>query len=152
MSQSGGPTDFGRFEEIGTRQPPSGPAGAGQPPTSAGAPTTGEPPPEVLQAMLETFRRSGASIVFGEPRPVDGATLIPVASNVVGFGFGQGRGPAQTGGGGGGGGFARTRPLGFIVVQGNQIRFCPTFDVSRIALTGLIVSGLLAALWVVFRR
>lgn len=106
----------------------------------------------MLREMLETFRRSGAGVVFGESRQVNGATVIPVAVNVVGFGFGQGRGPAQTGAGGGGGGFARSRPLGFLVVENNQVHFRPTVDVSRVAMTGLIVGGILAALWVVFRR
>ena len=87
--------------------------------------------------------------VFGEP-VVHGATVIIPAAEVVtvaGFGRGQaGRGAPEVGEGSGGGGWTITRPVGVVVVTGDDVRVLLLVDVNKIILTALPIFGVVAAL------
>jgi uncharacterized spore protein YtfJ len=108
---------------------------------------------ELIEEARETANCSAA---FGEPQQIEGKTIIPVAQVGYGFGLGFGRGPepcmaedtaepAREAEGGGGGGGASSKPLGAIVVTGDQVSFQSTVDEGKIALAGLAVGALV--LW-----
>lgn len=110
----------------------------------------------VFELIEETREMANWKAAFGEPRQVGDKTIIPVAQVTYGFGlgFGQGAPPAQAEGasepaaqgeGGGGGGGASSRPLGAIVVTGDEVLFESIQDEGKIALAGLVVGAL--ALW-----
>lgn len=95
--------------------------------------------------------------VYGEAYDTPAGTVIPVAKVIGGAlafgGYGSGHGPLsgtgeETGGGSGSGGGGtlglRVKPLGAYVVRGEDIRWVPTIDVNRIALTAL--AGLTVAI------
>ena len=66
--------------------------------------------------------RVGAGAVCGSPVTGDGVTVIPVAR--ARFGFGGGGGPSPDGReGAGGGGGGTSRPIGFIELRGDRVRF-----------------------------
>jgi uncharacterized spore protein YtfJ len=99
--------------------------------------------------------------VFGEPYVKNGTTIIPVASVMGGSAGGEGGGPmpvpgaegeAGTGAAvasGSGLGFGvRATPAGAYVINGDQVRWEPAVDVTRIevmnraiAIVGLLVGG-----------
>lgn len=114
---------------------------------------------EPIQQMVQ---RLGADIVFGAPTSENGVTVIPVAQVEFGFGYGGGygqngsKGEADTtdtasqsapneGGGSGGGAGGRSTPRGFIRIAGDEVRFDPITDETRIPLAGIIMVA-----WVVF--
>ncbi len=47
----------------------------------------------LLEKIVETPDKINVSMVFGEPRTLEGYTLIPVAEVSYGYGFGAGGGP-----------------------------------------------------------
>jgi uncharacterized spore protein YtfJ len=67
--------------------------------------------------------RVGAGAVFGPPVSGDGVTVIPVARARFGFGGGGGPSPDGHGEGAGGGGGGSSRPIGFIEMRGDRVRF-----------------------------
>jgi uncharacterized spore protein YtfJ len=70
--------------------------------------------------------------VYGEPYERDGVTLIP-AAKVAGAGGGDGgEGPNGAGAGSGGGFGIGARPVGAYVIRGDQVRWRPAVDVSRV--------------------
>ena len=86
--------------------------------------------------------------VFGDPVVRNGVTVIPVANVMGGGGGGSGEmvhdeaaGPgADRPVGGSGGGFGvRATPAGVYVVKGEDIRWVPAVDATRIALMGQLV-------------
>jgi uncharacterized spore protein YtfJ len=117
---------------------------------------------KIAQQMEETLDRLSIKSVFGEPLREGETTLIPVAEMTLGFGYGYGSGPApQPGaaeeeavegappaekaevelekevGGAGGGGGGKARPLGYIRIDGQGVRFESIEDETRIALAGI---------------
>jgi uncharacterized spore protein YtfJ len=85
---------------------------------------------------------------FGEPRVVEGRTLIPVAQVGYGFGLGFGSGSQPQEGedtgaaeGAGGGSGAMAKPLGTIVVTPDSVEFEPIPD-TKIALWGIALGAL----------
>jgi len=70
--------------------------------------------------------------VYGEPYERDGLVVIPAAEIRGGGGGGGGEDPTK-GGSGSGGGFALgARPVGAYVIDGGQVRWEPTVDITRI--------------------
>lgn len=106
----------------------------------------------------ELFRRIGENLTvgraFGPSYEVGGTTVIPVAIVGGGGGGGEGRQTKKANGGeesepqeGSGGGFGGVvYPLGAYVVQGDSVRFVPTFDVTR------LVGGFLVLLRLLTKR
>ena len=110
----------------------------------------------------EMIRRMNAKAVFGEPIRQDNVTLIPVASVTYGFGSGQGwgrganpkqgqadapeetaEGAAETsqgeGGGAGGGAGGMARPLGFIRIDENGVKWEPTMNMTLVSIGGMLM-------------
>ena len=90
--------------------------------------SVGAPVPTELQRAVR--RLTGAGVCFGKPVEAHGHTVVPVASlrTFGGFGFGRGAGDASGAGdsdGGGGGGFANARPVGFVDIGPDGVRYEP---------------------------
>jgi len=92
--------------------------------------------------MLE---RLTAAPVFGPPTMAGEVTVIPVRAVSVGFGFGAGSGGGPAGtepagsSGGGGGGAGRAEPRGYIRITGQEVKFEPIMDQTRVALAGILM-------------
>ena len=87
---------------------------------------------EMLEGAREaiTVRR-----VYGDPIEREGVTIIPAADV---RGGGGGGGDAQNNGGGGFG--VAARPVGVYVVRGDNVRWEPAVDASRIAIMGMVTA------------
>jgi Sporulation protein YtfJ (Spore_YtfJ) len=83
--------------------------------------------------------------VYGEPYAQNGVTLIPAAQVAGGGGAGGGEDPNGGGSGGGGGFGIVARPVGAYVIRGDEVRWQPAVDVSRL-LAQLTVAALGLAL------
>jgi uncharacterized spore protein YtfJ len=83
--------------------------------------------------------------VYGDPIEQEGVTVIPAAK--VGGGGGGGGDDAQNGGAGFGVG---ARPVGAFVIRGDQVRWVPAVDITRVLLIGL--AALLVLRSIVGRR
>jgi uncharacterized spore protein YtfJ len=76
--------------------------------------------------------------VFGEPYERDAVTIIPAA--VVRGGAGGGEGDDDEHGHGQGGGFAVSeRPIGVYRVAGDDVRWVPAIDTTKVILMGQVV-------------
>jgi len=86
-----------------------------------------------------------------------GDTLVIPVARVAGGGGGGGSEPAGPGEGlalppGGGGGFGGVvRPLGVYVVRGDDVRWVPAVDATRVALASIAVFGVFATVAVCLR-
>ena len=98
---------------------------------------------ELIRQMLDSLN---TNTVFGAPQREGNVTLIPVSRVWYGFGEGSGSGTAgataesdqvQSGEGGGGGGGGSARPLGYIRIAGDDVRFEPIVDSGRMALAAM---------------
>ena len=97
-------------------------------------------PPQLAELAEAIGRQANATAVFGSPI-VDGErTVIPVAS--ARFGLGSGDGLIAKGVGGG----MTAKPLGFIVIDRNGVRFQKTPQPSMTALAVGVVLGLALAM------
>lgn len=121
---------------------------------------------ELIHRVSNVAEEVGASVCFGAPVERDGHTLIPVARVQFGFGLGFGRGTggkrgpsddgvtADEGGegeGGGGGGGGSSTPVAVIDITADEVKIDPITDSTRIALSGIVLSGWIAFwfLWTV---
>jgi uncharacterized spore protein YtfJ len=96
---------------------------------------------EIVTSIADRLRASGdAKVVFGEPRVIEGKTIVPVASVAYGFGGGGGTGPHGEGGGSGGGGGLRVQPLGVLEITPDSTRFVPVVNATRLATMGIMAS------------
>jgi uncharacterized spore protein YtfJ len=94
---------------------------------------------EIVTSIADRLKASGdVKIAFGEPRVMEGRTIVPVASVAYGFGGGSGGGPQGEGRGGGGG--LRVKPLGVLEITGDRTRFVPIVDATRLAMMGIMAS------------
>ena len=98
-------------------------------------------------------------LVFGDPVREGNVTLIPVAGVGYGFGYGGGRGRMAAGqpgvqegtgepgegSGSGGGGAGMARPLGYIRVTADEVKYEPIMDTQRMGLFGIAM-----VMWNVF--
>ena len=82
--------------------------------------------------------------VIGDPYEKNGVTVIPVVSASGGGGGGEATGSDGKGTGGGLG--LSVKPLGAFVVKGDDVRWLPAVDVTRVVIGGqlLTVIALLA--------
>ena len=93
---------------------------------------------EIVTSIADRLKASGdVKVVFGEPRVIEGKTIVPVAS--VAYGFGGG-GLHGEGGGGGGGGALRVQPLGVLEITTESTRFVPVVNATRLAMMGIMAS------------
>jgi uncharacterized spore protein YtfJ len=121
------------------------------------APTAGTDEPSAAQILQQIVNRElDAGSVFGNAVTHGARTVIPVAriSGGGGGGFGSGSGPegkaddakpdAETSEGEGGGmGFGQTaRPVGFIEMSDDEVRWRPTWDPTTVIIAA-------AAAWIV---
>ena len=87
---------------------------------------------EIVTSIADRLRASGdVKVVFGEPRVIEGKTIVPVAS--VAYAFGGG-------GGGGGGGALLVKPLGVLEITSGSTRFVPVVNATRLAMMGIMAS------------
>jgi len=119
---------------------------------------------EIVHRVGNIGEDVGASVCFGTPVERDGHTLIPVARVSFGFGMGFGRGTntergengakpdeSNEGEGGGGGGGGSSTPVAVIDITADDVKIEPITDSTRIALSGIALSGWIAFwfLWTV---
>lgn len=97
---------------------------------------------EILNDAKDTM---SVSRVYGEPFQSNGVTLIPAASVMGGLGSGEGEGSDTSPAGRGGGFGVRARPVGAYQIVGNEVKWVPAVDVSRVVLMGQFV-GIVALL------
>jgi uncharacterized spore protein YtfJ len=96
---------------------------------------------EIVTSIADRLRASGdAKVVFGEPRAIEGKTIVPVASVAYGFGGGSGTAPHGEGGGHGGGGGIRVQPLGVLEITPDSTRFVPIVNATRLATMAIMAS------------
>lgn len=85
-----------------------------------------------LEEIFEQARRAfSAQIVIGEPVVSGDVTVIPAVAVRGGGGGGRGR-EGERGGGGGGFGL-NARPVGAWVIRGEDVRWEPALDLTRLA-------------------
>jgi len=94
-----------------------------------------------VQEML-TGARDAITVgrVYGEPFEKNGVTILPAASVRGGGGGGSGESPQGEGKGTGGGFGVTARPVGAYVIRGDEVRWEPAVDVTRMALMGQAVA------------
>ncbi len=84
---------------------------------------------DILETILEKLRSlASTETVIGEPVELGDVTLMPVIKMSIGFGAGGGEGTlvedkSGKGSGGGGGGGAQVTPIGFLIWDGDEVRF-----------------------------
>lgn len=83
--------------------------------------------------------------VYGEPYQRNGVTLIPAARVAGGGGAGGGEDPSGGGTGSGGGFGVAAHPVGAYVIRGDDVKWQPAVDLSRV-LTQLTLAALGLAL------
>ena len=111
---------------------------------------------ETILAKLHSY--ASTETVVGDPVEVSGVTILPVIKLSVGFAAGGGDGSRQTeknekdiGGGGGGGGGASVQPVGFIVLDGKDVRFIGVTGKGRFEMLFDTVPDLLSKLGIIKR-
>jgi uncharacterized spore protein YtfJ len=104
-----------------------------------------------IQQMLD---RLTVHSIFGPVTKEGDVAVMPVAKMSATFGYGQGygegaapsdEGATSSGGGGGGGAKGQTTPVGYLRFDADGVRFKAIEDNTRIALSGIFLSG-----WIVF--
>lgn len=107
---------------------------------------------EIVAAITDRIKdTANVSVVFGDTiETAAGISIIPVASVKLSGGGGRGHGKwrtddteADSSKGLGLGLMVAAHPLGYIEIKGEGARFVPTPDVTKIAVGGLVASGLL---------
>jgi uncharacterized spore protein YtfJ len=100
---------------------------------------------EPIERMVDGL---GVDAVFGEPIREGNVSVVPVAEVRFGFGYGYGSGQdlgkedgggrsTGEGSGGGSGAAGRASSKGYIRISGDEVRFEPVVDVTRLALAGI---------------
>ena len=78
--------------------------------------------------------------VFGEPISENGVTIVPAAAVRGGGGGGEGEpGPESPGGAGGGFGMS-ARPVGAYQIKGEEVRWVPAADTTRVILLAEVMA------------
>lgn len=85
---------------------------------------------ELIGAIMGELKEvSKTETIVGEPVSLGEKMIVPVTKMSLGFAVGGGEGKAQEKGtsfGGAGGGGAKVEPMGFIVIQEDNVSFLPT--------------------------
>ncbi len=102
---------------------------------------------EVLESIKGTHDSLSVRRCYGDPIPLDGVTVIPVArvSGGAGGGGGEGTDENEAGGGGFGTGFGlKVNPIGVYEVRDGTVVWKPTVDVNRLLKGGQVLAGIIA--------
>ena len=96
----------------------------------------------VKTTLQEIEKVLSARTVVGEPKTIEGVTIVPLISVGFGFGAGGGEGKAETkqkgeGAGGGAGGGAWVRPRAIIIIDKSGIRIEPVMGSFAFAMEKL---------------
>ena len=78
--------------------------------------------------------------VYGAPYEANGVVFIPAASIKGGLGGGEGEGNETTPSGRGGGFGVAARPIGAYRISGDEVKWVPAVDVTRVVLTGQAIA------------
>lgn len=105
---------------------------------------------QIKEIMSEIEKKGNPKAVFGEPIKEGGITIIPVASISTMGGGGAGEGePPKSGeagkmkGKGFGMGYGKkARPVGYIKIENNQVKFVPITDWQKLVPTVAAVIGI----------
>lgn len=102
------------------------------------------------------FETARANSVYGSPVRQGDTIIVPAAEilSIMGMGFGAGNGTEHeekgqennSGGGGGGGGRTFARPVAVIIANNDGVRVEHVFDYTKIALTAITATGIVAAM------
>jgi uncharacterized spore protein YtfJ len=81
---------------------------------------------EMIEQLADDLKSyASTSSIFGEPREIQGATVIPVSKMSVGYGGGGGEGEegssGDKGGGGGAGGGVKIEPAALIIAKDGEV-------------------------------
>jgi len=93
---------------------------------------------ERKRAALTAIDQASAKRVYGEPIEIEGGKIIPVAA-VRRCGQQEDDEPSENGCGCG---CVSARPVGLVVIRGDQVEWEPIFDLNRAALAAVGVLGL----------
>ena len=96
---------------------------------------------DVDALVAKTQEGLTAGRCFGPVIERDGKLVIPAAFVIGGGGGGGGEGPTE-GSGSGGGFFSVSWPLGAYVIRGDQVRWVPAIDATRVAIAAFAVARL----------
>ena len=96
---------------------------------------------DVFETIASARDAVNVSRVYGEPYERNGVTVIPAAAVMGGGGGGGGDQPDGSTGSGLGFGLGG-RPVGAYVIRGDEVKWEPAIDVSRLLLGGLAIAGL----------
>lgn len=105
---------------------------------------------DIMERLSSIPETASVDKVFGKPETIGDKTIIPIAQISYGFGggFGEGTQPeAQEGGqhgsgrGGGGGGGMSIVPKAVLEVTADQTKLIPVVDVTRVAMTGMMLAA-----------
>jgi uncharacterized spore protein YtfJ len=113
---------------------------------------------DMRQVMEEAREAMSGRRVYSEPYQRDGVTVILAARVQGGGGGGFGEGEPADGRGKGtgwGGGFGiNARPVGAYVIRGDDVRFVPALDVTRMVIgaQGVAIAALLTLRLIVRKR
>ena len=103
-----------------------------------------------LTRLAETIgSKANASSVFGEPITNNGVTVVPVARARWGCGGGGGQDTKESAGqsrGFGGGGGMVVKPVGYLVVRGEDVEY-REIDRTRDLLAALAAGIAIGAIW-----
>ena len=103
---------------------------------------------QFFQSISENLSASAdVTKVYGDPKVVEGKTIIPVAKVSYGFGggFGVGQDNDKSGDGGGGGGGVSASPVGVLEVTVDETRLIP-FENKKKLVVAVIVGVLVGIL------
>jgi uncharacterized spore protein YtfJ len=95
---------------------------------------------DVMQTIEQARDSLTVKRVFGDPIEKNGVTVIPAARVQGGAGGGGGEGPQGQGKGSGSGFGVNARPVGALVIRGDEVVWRPTVDVNRVIIGGQIVA------------
>jgi uncharacterized spore protein YtfJ len=106
----------------------------------------------LAQALAQAGALVPAGSIFSAPITVGAYTIITASTVAGGSGFGSGfrrtlPGMAGTAGGLGGGGGTAGRPVAVIILGPDGVTIRPIVDVTRVAMSALVVAGLVALRW-----
>jgi len=109
---------------------------------------------QFAEFMKESRDQMTVDRVYGAPYEADGVVLIPAASVKGGGGGGEGEGTETTPSGRGGGFGLSARPVGAYQIRGDEVKWVPAVDVTRVILTGqaIAIVALLVLRSIVRRR
>ena len=99
---------------------------------------------EIQETLAKARDAITVKRVYGAPYEREGVTVIPAATVAGGGGGGGGERSGETGEGGGFG--IGARPVGAYVIRGDEVRWEPAIDISRIATHAIAAAAIVAVI------